>query len=50
MFIMVTDKSSYLPKDRTRHFYIIGQTGAGKSNFISFLARQDAQKDRGFVR
>jgi len=44
----VRTKVHMLPKDRTRHFYIIGKTGAGKSNFISFLARQDAQKDRGF--
>lgn len=28
-------------KDRTRHHYIIGQTGTGKSAFISYMARQD---------
>lgn len=28
-------------KDRTRHQYIIGKSGAGKSAFISFMARQD---------
>lgn len=28
-------------KDRPRHHYIIGQTGTGKSAFISFMARQD---------
>lgn len=27
--------------DRTRHHYIIGQTGTGKSAFISSMARQD---------
>lgn len=28
-------------KDRRRHHYIIGQTGTGKSAFISWMARQD---------
>jgi len=28
-------------KDRRRHHYIIGQTGTGKSSFISSIARQD---------
>ncbi len=28
-------------KDRTRHHYIIGQTGTGKSAYISYMARQD---------
>ena len=28
-------------KDRRRHHYIIGQTGTGKSAYISYLARQD---------
>ncbi len=28
-------------KDRTRHHYIIGKSGTGKSVYISFLARQD---------
>lgn len=28
-------------KDRRRHHYIIGQTGTGKSSFISYMARQD---------
>ena len=27
--------------DRTRHFYVIGKSGSGKSALISFLARQD---------
>lgn len=34
-------------KDRHRHHYIIGQTGTGKSAFISFMARQDIQKGAG---
>lgn len=28
-------------KDRRRHHYIIGQTGTGKSAYISYMARQD---------
>ncbi|PIS32201.1 hypothetical protein COT40_01280 [Candidatus Peregrinibacteria bacterium CG08_land_8_20_14_0_20_41_10] len=36
-----------LQKDRFRHHYIIGQTGTGKSNFISFLARQDVWNGEG---
>ena len=34
-------------KDRFRHFYIIGQTGTGKSSFIINLARQDFHEGRG---
>ena len=39
-------KNQYKPvfikrNDRTRHHYIIGKSGWGKSVFISFLARQD---------
>ncbi len=34
-------------KDRFRHQYIIGQTGTGKSAFISYLARQDIQNGEG---
>lgn len=37
-----------LTEDRTKHFYMIGKSGAGKSNFISFMARQDAWNDKGF--
>jgi DNA helicase HerA-like ATPase len=28
-------------KDRTRHHYVIGKSGTGKSVYISMLARQD---------
>ncbi len=35
-------------KDRRRHFYTIGQTGTGKSNFLQEMAKQDAREGRGF--
>ncbi|MBU0981769.1 type IV secretory system conjugative DNA transfer family protein [Patescibacteria group bacterium] len=34
-------------RDRSRHHYIIGQTGTGKSAYISYLARQDIQNGDG---
>ncbi|PIQ78417.1 hypothetical protein COV82_00975 [Candidatus Peregrinibacteria bacterium CG11_big_fil_rev_8_21_14_0_20_46_8] len=34
-------------KDRRRHHYIIGQTGTGKSAFLSWLIRQDIADGRG---
>lgn len=34
-------KVRIMKNDRTRHQYIIGKSGAGKSAFISFMARQD---------
>ena len=34
-------------KDRARHHYIIGQTGTGKSSFISQMARQDIANGDG---
>jgi len=37
----VRRKVRMLRVDRTRHHYIIGKSGAGKSAFISFMARQD---------
>lgn len=36
-----------LSNDRTRHHYIIGKSGSGKSAFISFMARQDIQNGDG---
>ena len=35
------------PADRFRHFYIIGQTGTGKSSVMEIMARQDFHKGRG---
>lgn len=34
-------------EDRTRHFYIIGQTGTGKSQMMMFLALQDIKNGEG---
>ncbi|MBN1494254.1 type IV secretory system conjugative DNA transfer family protein [Candidatus Peregrinibacteria bacterium] len=36
-----------LREDRTRHHYIIGKSGSGKSAFISFIARQDIANGDG---
>ncbi|MBP8960678.1 ATP-binding protein [Patescibacteria group bacterium] len=36
-------------KDRTRHFYIIGQTGTGKSEFMKTLALQDMENGEGLA-
>lgn len=33
--------------DRFRHFYIIGQTGTGKSSIIQLMARQDFNNKKG---
>lgn len=30
-------------EDRMRHFYIIGQTGTGKTTELEAMARQDAK-------
>ncbi len=35
------------PDDRFRHFYIIGQTGTGKSSIIQLMARQDFNNGKG---
>lgn len=34
-------------EDRFRHFYIIGQTGTGKSSIIQLMARQDFHQGKG---
>ena len=34
-------------EDRFRHFYIIGQTGTGKSSIIQMMARQDLHAGKG---
>lgn len=34
--------------DRSRHMYILGKSGSGKSALLSFMARQDAQQGTGF--
>lgn len=40
-------KVHMLRDDRTRHFYIIGKSGAGKSVFLTFMARQDVWNGDG---
>lgn len=38
-----------LRRDRTRHLYIIGQTGAGKSGTLELLALSDIYHDQGYA-
>ncbi len=47
VFRGVEKKVYMLDKDRTRHFYIIGQTGTGKSEFMKSLALQDINNGEG---
>jgi hypothetical protein len=35
------------PEDRRRHFYIIGQTGTGKTSLIRDMVRQDIENGQG---
>jgi Helicase HerA, central domain len=35
--------------DRFRHFYVIGQTGTGKSSILQVMARQDLRNKRGIA-
>ena len=37
----------FIPKDRTRHHYIIGKSGTGKSAYISWMSRQDIANGDG---
>lgn len=36
-------------EDRFRHFYVIGQTGTGKSSILQVMARQDLREGRGLA-
>jgi type IV secretory pathway VirB4 component len=36
-------------KDRSRHMYIIGKTGMGKSTLLENLAAQDIQGNQGMA-
>ncbi len=40
-------KIHFLDTDRTRHHYIIGKSGTGKSSFISWMSRQDIANNQG---
>ncbi|MDP7247290.1 MAG: type IV secretion system DNA-binding domain-containing protein [Candidatus Peribacteraceae bacterium] len=37
----------FLPKDRTRHHYVIGKSGSGKSTLLSYMSRQDIANGDG---
>jgi hypothetical protein len=37
----------FMDKDRSRHHYIIGKSGSGKSALLSFMARQDVWDGKG---
>ncbi len=37
----------FMDKDRTRHHYIIGKSGTGKSAFLSWMSRQDIAAGNG---
>lgn len=43
----VTKKFCITPTDRQRHFYIVGQTGVGKSWLLADMALQDIKAGRG---
>ncbi|MDE0243581.1 MAG: type IV secretion system DNA-binding domain-containing protein [Candidatus Kaiserbacteria bacterium] len=36
-------------EDRSRHIYVIGQTGTGKSTFLEMLAMQDMENGEGLI-
>ena len=36
-----------LKEDRSRHFYVIGKSGSGKSVFLNWMARQDIKNGEG---
>ena len=43
----VETKIRFLDKDRTRHQYIIGKSGSGKSALLNWMARQDIARNEG---
>ncbi len=44
------EKKVYISdEDRRRHFYVIGQTGTGKTNFLVSLINQDIQDGKGIA-
>lgn len=43
----VTKKFCMTPSDRQRHFYIVGQTGVGKSWLLADMALQDIKAGKG---
>ena len=47
IFRGVEKKVKITTEDRRRHFYIIGQTGTGKSELMKFMAIQDIKEGKG---
>ncbi len=47
VFRGVEKKVFMLDEDRTRHLYIVGQTGTGKSQFLMWCALQDIKRGEG---
>ncbi len=45
----ITQEVRMKEKDRARHFYIIGQTGTGKSQFMMSLVLQDIKNGEGLA-
>lgn len=43
----VTTPVKMLRDDRSRHFYVIGKSGSGKSVFLTWMARQDIKAGEG---
>ncbi len=43
----VETKVRFLEKDRTRHHYIIGKSGSGKSALLNWMSRQDIANGQG---
>lgn len=43
----ITTPVKFMGKDRTRHHYIIGKSGSGKSALLSYMARQDINNGDG---
>ena len=38
-----------MPQDRSKHMYVIGKTGMGKSTLLEYIAIQDIQKGNGIT-
>ena len=47
VFRAVEKKIYMLDEDRTRHIYVVGQTGTGKSKFLMWCALQDIKRGEG---
>jgi hypothetical protein len=45
----VTNEIRMKREDRFRHFYVIGQTGTGKSSIFSIMVRQDLRNGEGLA-